>query len=145
MNRWVLSQDLKREIESVLQRSGGSECHSWGGAGRLKALLSVVVKRAEGTVRRTDGWGGSEGTGRLENMEEICMVQGVRLWIALWVINNFLYWMQTVTESQWSCWRTGMMWQVDGVLMITHAAEFWTSWSLWIFYFLRETKLMNSQ
>ena len=49
--------------------SGGKEFQSLG-AEWLNAWLPVVLRRAQGTVRRIGG-GGSEGTGWSDNMKEV--------------------------------------------------------------------------
>ena len=49
-----MSLDLKRDREVRFQRSGGREFQSWG-AEHLKALLPVVLRQAEGTVRWVEG------------------------------------------------------------------------------------------
>ena len=41
---------MNRDMESVLRMSGGSAFQSRG-AERLKALLPIVLRRAEGTMR----------------------------------------------------------------------------------------------
>ena len=50
LNRWVLSDDLNCESEVMFRMTGGREFQSLG-AERLKALLPMVVRRAEGTDR----------------------------------------------------------------------------------------------
>lgn len=40
--------------------------------------------------------------------------------------------MQIFVGSQWSSGRTGVMWLMDGDLLMMRAAAFWTSWCLWM-------------
>lgn len=72
LNRCVLSLDLNRLTDVVLQRSGGSEFQSWG-AERLNTVLPMVARWAGGN-REVDGGRGSECASRCGNVEEVRQV-----------------------------------------------------------------------
>ena len=99
------------------QQSGWKPCSPWWRGGWW----------GQRGGQRRQIWVGEEGG----DVEEFGQIGGERLWRALNVNRRILKSMQSLTGGQWSCCLTGVMWWIEGVLVMIRAAEFLNSWSLW--------------
>lgn len=91
---------------------------------------------------RSKGGGGESaiGFGPWKRCEQVRERVGwkQRIWEQVWVfamkelnmIQRRIEW--RLMGRQWRCCRTGEWWLVEGVLVMTWAAGFLTSWSLWM-------------